>query len=405
MKQLFLLLLLILQLIGCNQNTSEEVKTDTENPNYISHRNLLNTEFAKHNFKTEKQWDSLHKISIKKKNHPNSTLLPGVRTFGWHIYPNGSMYKNYNFSLLWGVSYFSYEIQPKTGSYKNIHQWKTTALIDSAKTKGCKVFLSVSNFGAKNNRIFLENKKAQKVLGDSLAILLNQRSANGINIDFEGVSRKNRKQFSQFIINISKHLKEVNPNYQVSLCLYAKDWNDIFDINAIDTYVDFYTLMGYDYFGSFSKITGPVTPFAKTKKFGKGLQSSIDYYHNKGVRFDKLIVGLPYYGAEWYTKKPKIGSIVNTFKSHPRYHTIKSTYIDSLKIPVQFDPKSSSSYIVMKDFNNEEYRQLFFEDVKSLSIKYDWIKEKKISGIGIWALGYDEGYDELWDLIAEKFSK
>jgi spore germination protein YaaH len=92
------------------------------------------------------------------------------------------------------------------------------------------------------------------------------------------------------------------------------------------------------------------------------------------------------------------------FKSHPPYNTIKRIYIDSLKIPVQFDPKSESSYLVFKDSNNG-YRQIYFEDEKSLTIKYDWIKKNKISGVGIWALGYDNGYPELWDLLKEKFSE
>ncbi|MFT4678625.1 MAG: spore germination protein YaaH, partial [Chitinophagales bacterium] len=43
--------------------------------------------------------------------------------------------------------------------------------------------------------------------------------------------------------------------------------------------------------------------------------------------------------------------------------------------------------------------------VKSLSIKYDWIKKNKIGGVGIWALGYDNGYPELWNLLTEKFSQ
>ena len=84
--------------------------------------------------------------------------------------------------------------------------------------------------------------------------------------------------------------------------------------------------------------------------------------------------------------------------------TIRKSYIDSLNTQVQFDPKSSSSYILLKDGNND-YRQLFFEDVKSLSIKYDWIKKNKIGGVGIWALGYDNGYPELWDLLTDKFSQ
>jgi spore germination protein YaaH len=409
MKTLFITLISLTLLTSCTVDNKSKIKNKnsiilTNSDDFISQRHLHDNTFRAFNFKSEQQWDSLNNISHKKVLHTKGRVHPDVRTFGWHLYSNGSSYKNYNFSMLWGLSYFSYTIQPETGNYKSIHQWKTTSIIDSAKAKGCKVFFSVSNFGKKNNTIFLENPKAQETLIDSLSSLLALRSADGINIDFEGVPKKHKKSFTKFIIQISKKLKEDNPNYMVSLCLYAIDWGNIFDIDAINPHIDFYTLMGYDYYGSFSKTTGPVTPFKNSKKFGNGLKKSVNYYKNKGVHLDKLIIGLPYYGAEWYTKKPKTGSIVTKFKSHPPYKSIRDFYIDSLNIPIQFDSKSASSYIVIKDSVNG-YRQLFFEDVKSLTIKYDWIKENKIGGVGIWALGYDNGYPELWNLLAEKFSE
>jgi len=54
--------------------------------------------------------------------------------------------------------------------------------------------------------------------------------------------------------------------------------------------------------------------------------------------------------------------------------------------------------------SNNEYHQVWYEDSSSLAYKYDWIKEKKIGGIGIWALGFDNGHSELWKLLAEKFA-
>ena len=409
MKTLFSILISLTVLISCNvdnKSNTKEVKSATfaNDDAFISQRHLHDSTYRALNFNSEQQWDSLNNITHKKIIHPKGKVHTDIRTFGWHLYSNGSSYKNYNFSMLWGLSYFSYAIQPETGNYKSIHQWKTTAVIDSAKAKGCKVFLSVSNFGKKNNSIFLENPKAQKTLIDSLSSLLALRAADGINIDFEGVPKKHKKSFAKFIVQISKRLKQDNPNYMVSLCLYAIDWNDVFDIDTINPHIDFYTLMGYDYYGSFSKKTGPVTPFKNSAKFGNGLESSVNYYKKKGVELNNLIVGLPYYGAEWYTNNPEIGSIVTKFKSHPSYKTIKRLYIDSLNIPVQFDPKSASSYLVIKDSVNN-YRQLFFEDVKSLSIKYDWIKRNKIGGVGIWALGYDNEHPELWNLLSKKFSE
>jgi spore germination protein YaaH len=405
MKKLAPVLVLLIVTTGCfTKNKKEKTTVSYNKRELLTHRNLVEKQFENFNFKSEQQWDSLNKISPQKVSLKKGKVHPDIHTFGWHLYSNGSSWKNYNFSMLWGISYFSYKIQPETGSYKNIHQWKTTALIDSAKANNCKVFLSVSNFGNKNNATFLENPKAQKTLIDSLSNLLALRNADGINIDFEGVAKKNKEAFSKFIVKASKELKLINPKYMISLCLYAEDWNHVFDIKTIDSAVDFYTLMGYDYYGSFSKTTGPVSPLQKTKLFGNGVEYSVNYYKNQGVRLKKLIVGLPYYGAEWYTKNSEIGTTVTKFKSHPKYNSIKEFYIDSLKIPVQFNTQSSSSYLIIED-KNKEYRQLFFEDVKSLSVKYDWIKKQKIGGVGIWALGYDNGYPELWDLLTEKFSK
>jgi spore germination protein YaaH len=405
MNKLLIILTLSILITGCI-NDSKDTKSVglSDQKEVISQRHLHEKTFGDYSFKNEQKWDSLNTIYQKKVRYKKGKVHPDFRTFGWHIYSNGSAWKNYNFSMLWGLSYFSYTIQPETGSYKNIHQWKTTALIDSAKAYDCKVFLSVSNFGSANNSMFLENSKAQRTLIDSLSSLLAFKDADGINIDFEGVPQKNKADFTHFILEVSKKLKQDNPKYMISLCLYATDWNDIFEIEAIDPYIDFYTLMGYDYYGGFSKTTGPVSPLKNTMTFGNGLEESVTVYKNKGVQLDKLIIGLPYYGVEWYTTRPEIGATVTKFKSHPAYNSIREIDIYSLRIPLRFDPKSASSYIIIKDSANH-YRQLFFEDVKSLSIKYDWIKKNKIGGVGIWALGYDNGYPELWNLLTEKFSQ
>ncbi|MCB0397745.1 MAG: hypothetical protein KDD36_13905 [Flavobacteriales bacterium] len=407
MKIFLTTIVLFMLFQGCkNDRTVEKADPNPvfDNSHFISQRHLHEKKFEGFDFNTEQQWDSLNGISHKKVQHRKGKVHPDIRTFGWHVYSNGSAWKNYNLSMLWGISYFSYTIQPETGNYKSIHQWKTTALIDSARAANCKVFLSVANFGSENNATFLKNPKAQNTLIDSLSRLLALRSADGINIDFEGVSKESKTSFTNFIIEISKRLKQDHPNYQISLCLYAEDWNDIFDIKTVDPYVDFYTLMGYDYYGGFSKTTGPVTPFNWSEIFGNGLKSSIEYYQKKGVHPKKLIVGLPYYGAEWNTKKSQPGSMVAEFRDNPPYSAIRKIYIDSLHTPVKFDSISSSTYLIVKE-GDHGYRQIFFEDSKSLSIKYDWIKKNKLGGVGIWALGYDNGYSELWDLLAEKFSE
>ena len=48
---------------------------------------------------------------------------------------------------------------------------------------------------------------------------------------------------------------------------------------------------------------------------------------------------------------------------------------------------------------------IFLDDVKSLDIKYDFAKENKLGGVGMWALGFDDGKGEMWQLLGSKFGK
>ncbi len=407
MKSKLLLSILFLTIIACGTDKKEKEPVNISNTSEIS-KEYTTSDFRKKgihsnlNLTSEAQWDSINKLKHHYKLASKHHLRKEYRTFGWHLYSSGSAYKSYNFSLLWGISYFSYQVNPETGSYKNIHQWKTTALIDSAKIHQCKVFLSVSNFGSKNNSKFLSNPKAQETLIDSLTTLLKLRNADGINIDFEGVPKRSKQDFSNFLINLSTKLRASNSKYLVSLALYAVDQNKIFDIKTINPYIDIYTLMGYDYYGSFSDQAGPISPLNSSIQWGENsVAHSIDYYLDQGVYPNDLIVGLPYYGGEWQTKTVSIPSKTDHFIKHYSYTRIKEI-IESNHVEVKYDTISSSAYSVFKD-TEDNPRQIWFEDSISLSHKYDWIKSKKLSGIGIWALGYDHGNPELWHLLANKF--
>ena len=73
------------------------------------------------------------------------------------------------------------------------------------------------------------------------------------------------------------------------------------------------------------------------------------------------------------------------------------------KLPCCEDEVSKSKFYVYRDKENN-YRQLWYEDSLTLAKKYDWVNEKNIGGVGIWALGYDNGYPDLWKLLGAKFA-
>jgi spore germination protein YaaH len=351
--------------------------------------------------KSEEAWSKEFQIVNNVRYDKEHMLDTSYRVFGWHPYWSGNAYESYNFSLLSMISYFSYEVNPKTGFYNSIHNWRQTALVDSAKKYNCKVLLTLSNFGTNNNKIFLRSADAKKNLISTAITLVRERKADGLTLDFENVSAKEKTLYLNFIIDLATSLKSENKDYLLTIALPAVDFERVYDFSQINLYVDYYVMMGYEYHGSNSQLAGPVAPLTGGGKWkGFTLESSVDEYLANGVPAGKFIMGIPYYGAEWITKDLKFPSQA---KSFVKYHSYRQAKRMSGKKMGEVDETSMSKFYTYSDISSN-YRQVWFEDTITLGAKYDWIKEKQIRGVGIWALGFDNGYDELWKLLADKFA-
>lgn len=349
----------------------------------------------------EEEWKKkfliTNNVSYKKKHVIDTTY----KIFGWHPYWMGNAYESYNFSLLSMVAYFSYELNPLTGGYKTIHNWEKTKLVDSAKANGCKVLLTVTNFGSTNNKRFLNNPKAQSNFITTLINLLKLRNADGVNIDFEGVGNSDRDELNNFLINLSTKLKTQNSNYLITVAIPVFDFREVYDIPSIESHVDKFIVMGYEFHGVNSKVAGPIAPVVSGKLWSPlNIEESVNKHLVSGIPAKKLIVAFPYYGVEWQTHDLRFPSNVKKFEKYHTYRSIKRITRNYTGTP---DENSMSQYYVYSDANNN-FRQIWYDDSLSLAMKYDWIKEKQIGGVGIWALGYDNGHDELWKLLANKFA-
>jgi spore germination protein YaaH len=351
--------------------------------------------------KREQDWKKEYLLTNQVTYKNKHILDTSFRVFGWHPYWMGNAYESYNFSLLSYIAYFSYELNPNTGGYNTIHNWKTTALIDSAHANNSKVLLTVTSFGKEKNKLFLNNIRAQKNLIRQLITLLKERNADGVNLDFEGVRPMERDELTNFIIDLSSSLKTENNNYVVTVSIPAFDFNQAYNVANIESHIDLFVIMGYEIHGVRSKTAGPISPLSSGNRWTPlNLERSVDEYLIAGVPPKKLLLGVPYYGIEWQTYDLKFPSKVKKFE---RYHTFRNIKKITKNYSSVIDEPSLSKYYAYRDQNNN-YRQIWFDDSLTLGMKYDWVKEKDIGGIGIWALGYDNGHTELWHLIAKKFA-
>lgn len=356
---------------------------------------------------TEREWDEwqaarrIAEIGAAPARELHGASKPGPfqlqkQVFGFHPYWEGSSYTNYTFDLLSTIAYFSYEVNPTTGYAVTMNNWSNTPLVQWAHSNGVKVVLCATLFSGHST--FFGSAAAQSNLINELIRVVQLRNADGVNIDFEGMSSTNyRVPFTAFMSNLAARMRAAVSGSQVSVCLPAVDWYNVFDVAAFNGFLDHCVMMGYDYYWRTGPNAGPVAPLKASSVFGSQcVGRSVSNYLAAGLSPGKLVVGVPYYGYEWPTASTNYGA-ATTGSGTARVYSVAiaraATYGKG------WDTNSLTPYYMYG-----AYVQGWFEDTNSLGAKYDFFLQKDLGGIGIWALGYDDAQPELWDLLAEKFA-
>lgn len=361
--------------------------------------------YSKFTIVNDASWDTLRRnevlpYSFNSKNGGTQKINTGCnlnkRVYGWHPYWNGNSYNNYNWSLLTDLCYFDYTVNPTNGNNSNVSfDWMNSAAVTAAKNNGKKISFTVTLFS--NHSAFLSNAASKNNLITNVITLLQQRGGNGVCVDFEQMSASNRVSFTAFIQDLCIKVHAAIPGSEVSIALYTVDWNNVFDIPNLKNYIDLFAIMGYDYYYSGSPTAGPSDPlYTFDPAFNYSLSRSITDYLNAGVPNNKLLLGLPYYGREWQTVSNAIpaATIAGTSTTRTLSYVKANASAYSKRL---WNPTSYTSYYDFQSLMN--WKQLFINDGPSLEKRLDVVNKRTLAGIGIWALGYDNGYNDYWNAI------
>jgi len=318
---------------------------------------------------------------------------PSKKVFGYHPYWQGTKWQSYNYDLLTTIAYFSAETN-STGDLTNLHGWPATDLINKAHANGVEVVLTVTLFDKSDIETLLSHNSYRDRLIKNLLYEVNRAGADGVNIDFESFPESQKNNLVSFVKNLRKSLRDSIPNAQVTLATPAVDWSNAWDFNALATESDGLFIMGYDYHWKGSTTTGPVAPLTGGSY---NITNTVNTYLSvTNNNYEKLILGNPYYGYEWPANSGDKGASTTNVGTAVIFSTAESKALSYGKL---WDSDSQTPWY---RYQNPSWFQTWYDDSLSLSNKYDFVISKKLGGVGIWALGYDEGYDELWNALNEK---
>lgn len=288
-------------------------------------------------------------------------------------------------------------------------------LLTRAKNAGVRVSLTVISHNDEVSDKFLDCKECWATFITNLTKELDSKKIKDVNLNFEYVELTKKETAAKYTEFVTFTNTELDKKYGESLVVVSTFADSLVkdrvtDINSLGKVADMIFIMGYDFHRPDSDNAGPVAPID-----GKGVYSEYDIRTmlNDYVAVmppSKIILGVPYYGYNWVVKQgePNAERIPGDddigYSQSQTYAKIMDTILE-IKPELKWDDLGKSAYFTYTSPETGSIREVYFENDKSLEIKYQLINEYNLGGTGMWALGYDGGYQELWELLAKYFIK
>jgi hypothetical protein len=332
---------------------------------------------------------------------------------------------NWNYSLMSTIAYFGLDLYADGTFVKTANNgwngWNSTNLVstrDQAHQAGARLVLVIKAFD--NATICsITYDSAQTAINNTIAEI-KAKNVDGVNVDFEGVNaacangQSLQAGVTNFVTQLSSQVHQQVPGSFVTIDTYSgsASWDaGEFNIAALAPVVDAMFDMAYDMeSGNMSGHAGPTAPL---NGWTYNDTLSVNQYLTKAPA-SKVILGVPYYGGKWSTVDNQPYSTTTSGRMAEAYSTVSGDFACAANNQLKqgWDGTASTPWAswlspaTSSDPNCPAYnswRELYYDDVQSLGLKYDLVNRANLRGSGMWALGYDGNAPELWNLIQQKF--
>ena len=351
--------------------------------------------------------------------------VPGGRlsreVFGFAPYWALSQNANWNYSLLSTVAYFGLTLNGD-GSFSTTDAgwsgWNSQALVDMinrAHQAGVRVVLVIKTFNeASINQIVTSTTVSQTAINNTLAAVAAKR-LDGVNVDFEGYSSASypniQTGLTNFVAQLTVQLHRLWPAAIASVDTYSgsASWDGgFFNISTLAPVTDAIFVMAYDM--AFANTSGRASANAPLNGATYNDNTAVRQYLAKAPA-SKIILGVPYYGYKWSTTSNLPNASTAGGATAEPYSGIAGDFACAVNLRTAWDTAAGSPWAswwspAVNDpcgGNHNSWRELYFDDARSLGLKYDLVNAANLRGTGMWALGYDGNSAELWNEIALKF--
>lgn len=302
------------------------------------------------------------------------------------------------YELLTHIALFDFQAD-EYGNLKMPTYWPWTDVINGAHSKGVKAIMCVTNFTAAQITNIISNDANKQNLFKNIKNIIQQYSLDGVNIDFEGLTKADRGALiNGFMADLTNVIHSAFPGKEVSFAGPVINWGG-WDLPGLAKACDYIFIMGYDFYGSWSTTTGPNSPLTGgTYNLTSALTStSFGYGGVIPANSNKLILGVPYFGHRWHTSSNTAYAKVTKYIASTFF---RSEMDNAQTYGLKWDASSQSPWYGYQQ--DTVWVQDWFDNDVSTELKYNLAASKNLKGIGMWALGQDGSRPEMWNLLRKR---
>jgi chitinase len=270
----------------------------------------------------------------------------------------------------------------------------------AAHARGVKVLLSVGGGGNSGGFPGASGSAGNRArLIGRLVDFCRANAYDGVDLDWEFVSNaEERAAFTLLAEELAAALKAQSPPLLLTMAAPANHFHGRWiDFERLAGAFDLIGLMTYDYHGRWSAHSGHNAPlYAWPGDACGSLDEGLRYARGRGVGPGKILAGLAFYGRSF-----DCGGLGLPFTSSEYW-----PYADVMRLPeaeweLVWDGVAQVPYLRRRDGG----RIISFDDMRSIALKCQYVKDQGAAGVIIWELSQDlrAGKSELLEIVGKSF--